>query len=272
MNRFQLLNELVQELQDASWAGSSTPVFNDDAVRIIGGDEIEAFGEGLIAPAALIRPGPVQSDPLHGEEPDLLLFTFDVILVAVGAGDRMAKHALMGAYREGLTDSRGRGLLELEEELFNAIGRLRDAQGVRIQSLATGAIAAAPYDQDNVIAAQEYTFEALVTADRYYHAPVGVTATALGGGQVRVRWTDPPSRGDRIDIQIRRLAGATAPANETQGTLVANVALGLGSYVDTPGVGQVSYAVFGTFNDHGGTSRDRFSDAEQGTQATVTAT
>ena len=272
INSFQLLNEVVTELQSLSWAGSSTPVFHDDSIRVIGGDAIEAFAEGLIFPAALIRPGASTSDPLHGEEPDLIQFSFDVILIAVGPGDRVGAHPIMGAYRQGLTDSRGRGLLELEEELFNAVSHLRDAQGVRVQSIATGAVVSAPHDADNVIAAREYSFDAQVTADRFYHAPIAVTATDLGGGQSRIRWSDPPPRGDRIDIQIQRLGGPTAPANETQGTTVANVAVGVESYVDSPGVGEFSYTVFATYNDHGGSSLDRFSDAEQGTQATITVT
>lgn len=272
MNKYQIVNEVLRELRDLAWSGSSTPVFHDDSVRVIGGSELEAFGEGLIPPAALLRPGPARPDPLYGEEPDLLEFSLEVAVITIAPGDRMGEYPIMGAHRQGLTDSRGRGLLEVEEEVLNALSSLGDKSGVRLQAVAESEIQAAPSDADNVIAGRIYTFQCQCTADRFYHAPIAVTATDEANGNARIRWTDPSARGDRVDIQIRRSAGATAPANSTQGTLVANVALGIENYQDDPGAGQFSYTVFGSYNDHGGSSRDRFSDAEQGTQATVTVT
>lgn len=264
------MNEVKQRLQDAVWTGSSTPVFNDDSVRILGGDELEAFGEGLIAPAALIRIGALTSDPLHGEEPDLVQLAFDVILVTQVPGDRMGEHPIMGANRQGLTDSRGRGILELEEELFATLERLGDALGVRVQSIATGAQQQGVDESDNVIAMREYSFEAQLTADRYYHAPRGVSAADLAGGDARIRWTDPPPRFGRLTIRIRSAAGSTAPADASSGDQVADVGLGIGSFVDSPGAGEISYSVFAGYDDHAGATATRFSDAEQATQATVT--
>lgn len=269
MNPWQVLKQAVQELKDRNWTGSSTKVFQSDSVRVAGGDEFEAFAEGLITPAAILKPGAAQSDPLHGEEPDLVSFQFSVFLVCQIPGDRVGENAIMGAARVGLTDSRGKGLLEIEEEMLNALFRLNDLEGIRLQLVETGASQITPDPNNKTVAAREYLFEAVCTKNRFYHAPTQVQASNAGG-TVTITWQDPPTRFDSIEIEVHRASGATAPATPSAATKQAGVALGTETYAQAPGAGQWSYAVFMGYDDYGGAASTRYSAQDTGTTATLT--
>ena len=272
MNPWQLLKQVEYLVKAQVWTGSSTKVFQADSVRIIGGDELAAFAEGLISPAVVIKPGASNSDPLHGEEPDLVSFSFSVLLIANIPGDRTGSNVIMGAAREGLTDSRGRGLLEVEEELVNAIGKLNDAAGIRCQLVESGAVASAVDPTNMSVGFREYLFEAQVTADRYYHAPSRFAGSVLTD-DVTLTWEDPPTRFDSINLEIHRASGSTPPATAAAGTLVASVALGVETYTDSNRpVGTWSYAIFAGYNDRGGATSERYSDQETGTTTTETVT
>jgi hypothetical protein len=78
-------------------------------------------------PAAIIRPGSSQVDPWAGEEPNLIQETFDLTLLIVVEGDRLAEHAMLGGPGQGLGVSAGKGLLEIERETLRAIRYLTAA-------------------------------------------------------------------------------------------------------------------------------------------------
>lgn len=192
-----------------------------------------------------------------------------VLIICKLGGDRVGENPIMGASRTGLTDSRGKGILEIEEELLNACFRLNDLEGVRLQLVETGAVAVNPDPNDWTAASREYTFEVQCTADRYYHAPTQVQA-ANSGGTVTVTWQDPPTRFDSREMEVHRASGSTPPSSATAATKRASVALGVETYSEAPGAGTWSYAVFAAYNDYEGSTNDRFSTNEQGAYASVT--
>jgi len=74
----------------------------------------------------------------------------------------------VGGQRTGTTSSVGRGLLEIEEELFNAIERVDTDLGVVIVTVAKSAVAVA-FVSEQYVLVRDYLFRARLTADRYYH-------------------------------------------------------------------------------------------------------
>jgi len=249
MTGWQVLRQLQFLLKNQDWTGSSTPVFHERSVIIAVGDELSFLSEGLMPPMAIIRPGGAQSDPLHGEEPDLIQQDIDIALVQIVHGDKIGQNVLIGAYRQGQTDSRGRGLLELEEELFNAVEKLTYEDGVVIQNMAVGAALTQVDDRNNVVAFRDYTFQALVTADRFYH-PARKFAATGGTGDVDLTWEIPPTRYDRFKIRLVRKAGSSAPATVTDGTEITLPSNLPSSYNDSGlASGTYSYGLWASYDE-----------------------
>lgn len=270
MNPWQILKQIEYLLKAQKWGSSSTVVFQANSVKIAGGDELQVFAEGLISPSVIIKPGASNSDPLHGEEPDLIAFSFSVLLIVNIPGDRVGSNAIMGASRQGLTDSRGKGILEVEEELLNAIYKLNDKEGIRVQCVETGGVASAVDPNNMSLGFREYLFEAQATADRFYHAPTKF-AGSVAGSTVTLTWEDPPVRFDSINLEIHRASGSTPPATPTSATLVSTVNLGVKTYSDTGrAAGNWSYAIFAGYNERGGAASERYSSQETGTTTTET--
>lgn len=259
------------------WTGSSTPVFHEGGVKVSTGPDEMALSS-MVTPCCLVRPGASQSDPVHGEEPDLLHASVGVRVIAIRPGDAVGENPLIGGNRTGgQTSSKGRGILELEEEVFAAIEQLGDVDGVRVIGRAVG-------ESDNVlvedqpggnvkyIAWRDHDFTIACTADRYYHAPRNLAVAQGGAGQASVTWALPPDRYDRYKIILRRAAGSTAPSSPSSGTgvtLASNLAT---SVTDACGVGTFSWAVFCAYDETHPTvaNEERYSEQERGTTKTAT--
>jgi len=200
-------------------------------------------------PAILIYPADASTDPLHGEEPDLIEQSIVVTLISPAMpGDATGEKAMIGGNTATFTASEGRGLLAFDTEINDAIGRLQTDSGVVIASFTSGATRVQADPQLGYILWRDYTFKAYVTMDRFYHPCVNLTATG-GAGQVVLAWSVPPDRYDRYRVVLRRATGATAPASISAGTgvsLSANLAT---SVTDSGlGAGTYSYALFGTYD------------------------
>jgi len=275
MNTQQISKQLRFLLEAQNWTGSGNTVFGDVKVS---NSVVEGVIKDLRTPFVLLGIGSATPDP---EEPDLLTQNIIARLVVASHGDKYGENVMIGGSRtSGLTDSAGKGLLEVEEELFNAIFLLNDLEGIRIQSRAVSIINASETSAKKHVAFRDYSFETWVTADRYYHAPLVFTAVdAAGAGDADLTWTLPPSRYDFNStsplggIIVRVAAGSTAPATPTAGTGVTVGAFAT-SVTDSPGAGTFSYAVFAGYDETGRTPavNDNFSEQEAGTTATVVVT
>lgn len=264
MNVWQIVRQLKYLLLQRQWEGSGSDVFQDNSVVITVAPDEQALAV-LIPPIALIRPLGAQSDPMHDEEPDLILQSMAVRLSVTVPGDALGQSALIGGGRQSQTDSRGRGLLEIEEELYASIGSLNTINGVVIYSRAKSE-AEAELDEDNRYSCiRSYLFDALATADRFYHPVMGfVAADAAASGDCDLTWTVAPTRFDSRGIRILRIAGATPVTSPTDGsaTVVLSGAAFPGSpgtHTDSPGTGQFSYTIWVTYDEYDSGTTERYS-------------
>ena len=164
MNSWQVSRQVQYLLRQANWASGGNTVFHTGSVIVTAAPQESAL-EQLIMPAALIRPLGATSDD---EEPDLIQQEFAVTLAVSHAGDAFGEYPMVGGQRTAQTDSTGRGLLEVEEELFNAIEFLNTDDGVVIQHRASSA-ATPQYVGGQYLLFRDYLFRSWLTADRFYH-------------------------------------------------------------------------------------------------------
>jgi len=273
MNVWQIIRQLRFLLLARLWEGSGSAVFQGNSVVIsVAPDEMAIAS--LISPIAIIRPMGAQSDPMHDEEPDLILQSVAVRLSTTVPGDALGQFALIGGGRQGQTESRGRGLLEVEEELFAAIAELNTINGVVIYSRAKSETDAELDDNDRYTAYRSYMFEIGATESRFYHPVLGFTASDGTSGDADLAWTPAPTRYDSTGVRILRVSGATPTTNPADGS--ATVVLSgaafpspAGAHQDSPGVGQFSYTIWVTYDEWGSGTTERFSDPMT---ATVTVT
>ncbi len=255
MNGWQVAKQLRHLLRAATWSDSpSNKVFGQ--VLVSQGPNDRAVGQ-LRFPFALVIPLDASADE---EEPTLEEHTFEVRLVNRVANDPWGESVLIGGPRSSQGSSAGRGLMELEEELLSTIASLDRTNGIRLRLDYRSAIEAQISEDLGYVALRGYRFKALLTTSRSYEGPSRLTAASLGAGNVKLSWTNPPSRYDTLGLVLRRASGATAPATPTDGTGIT-VPAGAVEVTDTTASGGVSYSLWTTYNETGGTTAERYSDA-----------
>jgi len=164
MNTWQVVRQIQYLLRERDWTGSATTVFHTSSVIITSAPRESAL-EQMIMPVALIRPLGATSDD---EEPDLISQEIAITIGVAHAGDSMGEYPVVGGQRVGQTASTGRGLLEIEEELFAAVEFLNTDDGVVIQHRASSSVEP-QFVAGQYVLFRDYLFRAWVTADRYYH-------------------------------------------------------------------------------------------------------
>lgn len=172
MNTWQILRQLQYLIRSRKWTSGSKSVFHTDSVKIIAGASEDAL-EQMIMPACLIVPSGATSDPQEQEEPDMIEQEVGFVIGQAHHGDSWGEYRIVGGQRTGQTDSDGRGILELEEELFAAIELLDTDSGVVMQHRASSAARIQPFNRQTLVT-REYLFRAWVTADRFYHPVINL--------------------------------------------------------------------------------------------------
>jgi hypothetical protein len=158
------VNKLKTYLLAQTWTATSNKVFHPNSVVVTAGPDAKALSY-MVSPMALIHPKDATSDAIHDEEPDLLMENISVRLIVIVPGDAVGQGALVGANNpDSSTTSKGRGLLEVEVELYNAIYLLNLQEGLNIQSRAKSAVQAEIDPVFGYIASREYSFEAIIPA------------------------------------------------------------------------------------------------------------
>ncbi|HBY62155.1 MAG TPA: hypothetical protein DEH78_20235 [Solibacterales bacterium] len=133
MTEKQILQALKTELLAQNWTGGSNKVFGTGSVIVTTGRDRWAL-DTMRVPIALIKPLDSQSDPEFGDEPNLVQFNVGVRLITAVGGDALGENPLLGAnLTQGATYSPGKGIFDVEQELFNAIGKLNVAEALIIQ-------------------------------------------------------------------------------------------------------------------------------------------
>lgn len=275
MNTWQVLQQIKFLLLQRKWEGNALArdVFQDNSVVISTLGDEPAMAT-LIPPTAMIQPLAAQSDPQHDEEPNLLLQGMNLRITTTVPGDYLGEYALIGGGRQSQTDSRGRGLLEVEEEVFSAIELLETNAGVVIFSRAKGAAESEIDDNDRYTAARSYNFEILTTASRFYHPVQNFIAVDGAPTFADLTWDLPPARFDTRGVRILRVAGATPTTDPLDAGAIVVLD---GSTNPDPGAesdrpfppGEYSYSAFATYSEYGTATNERFSE---GRSSTVTVT
>lgn len=163
MNRATLATAIKTQLIAQTWTGSSNVVFPSGGVVISRAVDAKwALSGGMPWPLAQIMLGDFKSDPEYGEEPDFLIGPVIVRLYQIAPGDTMGEAPIMGANRSDATMSEGAGLYQIEQEVYNAIGKL-NSPTIIIQFRQMGASGGEILD-NRYIAFEEIEFEAVCTA------------------------------------------------------------------------------------------------------------
>jgi hypothetical protein len=171
MNTWQAVQQVRYLLGKRAWPDSATLVFGSASVIVTAAIPEPVF-ERVRLPCALIRIMPATNDP---DEPGIDLQEITIRLAVGHAGDGTGETAVIGGHRVGQTDSRGRGLLEIEEEMRAAIGLLTSDHGVESQFKVASPQQAAMVGEQYIVY-RDYLFRLHTTATRSY-PPV----TALEG-------------------------------------------------------------------------------------------
>lgn len=255
MNTWQLCTRIQNLLIARQWNNDATaePVFNPNAV-IVTMTPTEDAEQRLVMPAAYIGPSTMTVDPEHQEQSDLISQEIIVAIVVCITGDDFGQNAIMGAYRgTNLTkSSRGRGLLEIESELWAVLKLLTAQDGVRI--LLRGASAAIPLTVENGDwkVWRAYRFAADVDMEISNAAPQDFLAV-VAAPNVNMTWAAPQDTTDQVNYILRRVSGAAPVSGVNGGTGLTLSGPLVTSHTDAPGSGVFTYSLFAGYDSQGGT-------------------
>lgn len=213
----QILQQLVYLLRARVWTAKgttgSTKVFQPDAVRISPVEEIPA---GLSRfPRVTLNAGGGESD---GHNAKFMRKRIIVKLTCASMEGGFSSSALKGGHRISATQSRNRGLLEVETQLMQAIAQLQGNLGIVVYGRADSSARVNEEKSVDGGFSREYVWEVKATATPFYHRVSRLTASSAGAGLLAASWTLPPDRFDRYKIRaFRSAAGGAAPAHSGGG-------------------------------------------------------
>lgn len=162
MTKTQLLTAIKNKLIAQTWTGSTNVVFPSGSVVVSKAIARSALAS-MTVPVAQIIPGGGKADQQFDEDPNLLVMPVTVRLITLAPGDAVGENPLMGANRADSTLSEGAGLYDLEQELYNAIGKLNVQDGIVIQFRNQGDSGAEYIDDGLYMAYEDHNFEAICT-------------------------------------------------------------------------------------------------------------
>jgi hypothetical protein len=274
MNAWQCLKQLKYLLQQRKWTGTSNVVFNANSVIVSANPELHALNH-LIVPICIIKPNEATIDPEFKENQRIVERSCSIILItAIGGDAATSENAVMGANRtSGSLKSEGRGLLELEEEVFETINLLTEQSGITMLFSASSSMGVKRVDTGAdiwYVSMMEYPFKLFTSTLRKVYPPVSnliITVPSIGT-ENDLSWTLPATRYDTYKVIVRKASGTTPPATATAGTGVTLGSLLATSVVDPITFGTTwSYSVFMAYDEtHQPTSEaQRYSDPVSGT-------
>lgn len=222
MNSWQLTRQIRYLLRQRKWAGEPTneKVFHDNSVRITPIDIEEMLGIGTPnSPVCKINTGRRTSD----EQAKGYVAVEVMITLAVQVeGDELAENATVGANRVGgKTSSRGRGLAEVESELFAVLDDTTAMQGMQIQGYSAGSVSVARISTASSFVYCEHTFVFYCTSAPTWLGPTSLVGSGATGGTASLSWTPAATSWSSIAAAggqiIKYAAGSTPPATPDDG-------------------------------------------------------
>lgn len=159
-----MITEIQNRIIAQTWTGGSDVVFPTGSVLITPnleeGLRAALNQAGLRTPICLIAPEAAESDPEYDEEPDLQKFAFTVMLCVTIPGGAIGQETLMSANVPDSTKSEGQGILTVEQEFFNAVGKLNALENVVIQNIQRSEQGGAFHPPGTYISYRTYRLEA----------------------------------------------------------------------------------------------------------------
>lgn len=255
MNTRQVIDRMRNHLIARRWRGdpSGEPVFAPFSVKPSPGPISPDLMAKVQMPASFLWPDVGSSDP-DGQGEIRTLFTqrIRVGLIVQNSGDAWGEFALVGARHTSHLSGDGRGLLEVEEELYDVMEALARLTGLKIQSRSQGIALPVTVGDDITALSRLYDFDVDV-GTRSVHLEPRNAAVAVAGPTATVSWDAPWSTTDLVEYRVRRVPGTVPTADPAGGTEVALASPLDLSVDDTPGApGDYTYSVFGFYADPGG--------------------
>lgn len=162
MNTWQLLGVVKSKLEAAVWnEAPNDSVFG--TVKVTAGAQQSGI-ERARFPLLVIQPMDSSAD---AQEPKLLDQNLHFRLVTKVAGDAWGEAALMGG-PESVPDgnSKGKGLLQVEEQMLLVIQDLQEKDGIRIRQISQSAIQATEVESLGFVILREYRMQAKTSTER----------------------------------------------------------------------------------------------------------
>lgn len=161
-----LLASLKARLIARTWTGGANVVFPTGCVAITANADIATKQalKTMRTPFALLQPLDSTSDPEFDENPNYVQLNIQVRVGVMVPGDAVGENPLIGANKTaGSTYSEGRGLFEVEGEVFNAIGAVNGNESIVLQCRQKGAVNAFYNETGTWIAWRDITLEVMGT-------------------------------------------------------------------------------------------------------------
>lgn len=259
MTTWQAARQIAFKLLSRSWPDAPAgPVF----AQVFVSQGLPEDSGSLRFPFALVRVLDGTADP---DDQTYQLQRFEVVSVVSSTGDQVGEQAMVGGHRQSQGRSQGRGLLEVEEQVMQAVQYLNQTNAFRIQLVSAGTAEAALVPDVGYVVSRALTFQARLTTSRVYPTPNAGKSlvAAVNTGVVTLTWTwheradlhkayTPPQIGTaRGKLTLVRKAGSSAPTSVTDGTLVALSSNAATTVADSPGAGTWSYALFAQYDEFG---------------------
>ena len=215
MNTYQVCRQVKYLIDQRRWEDnpSNESVFGAAVVSVA--PQAEAMDK-FRYPLAMVIPGSATVDE---EEMDLLEQMITVRVICMVEADGYGESPLIGAHRISTGSSDGRGILEIEPELFAAIARSSGADGIEIRLWSSSEVQAELVEDLGYVIARDYTFGCLTTTTKTYPPPFKfVVKNSVGIGQGTAGWTNPAIRFDSYHVVLRYASGSIPPPTISSGT------------------------------------------------------
>ena len=260
MNSWQASLQAKHQLLKQAWPDS--PFGNVFAQVFCTQTTAEDCSGSLRFPFAIVRVLDAQFDP---DDQRYNVQKFEVVSCVNHTGSQVGESGLIGGNRQSQGTSGGRGLLEVEEQVLNALEFLNQTNAFRIQLVGFGAAEAGNVEGMGYVVARALTFQARLTTERDYPTPNAGKAlpNSAIGTAITLTWTFH----DRFDCRnaypgsqlqaargklvLRRASGSTPPATITSGTNIPLSAAVATTVTDNPGHGTWSYSLFAQYDEYG---------------------
>jgi len=152
---FTVATAIKAKLAAAVWPGGEKAF---GTVLVTAGVNVERTRSMLRWPFCLVLPDSMEVDE---EEPDLVTQKFQILIAQSVANDTWGEAVILGgAGPAGGLTSKGRGILELEQILFDTMALLATTDGINIQLISASAISAELDGEIGYVAQRSYTWSA----------------------------------------------------------------------------------------------------------------